>query len=287
MQHLSRQKSSHVETFMRKDLWRMLGMVNEKYGTITHEKLLKINSKYTKFEVRNFYMRSNQKLEKILVSALNNLKNRYLIEWELLTIINTNVSGREEWIVANDNQKKEIMLVKRDVLTDMGYNNAYQVAINNREEEFFEKVNSILNKKHGWNYFFKRYKIIFDAKNIQKAIPETEIELNRILLNQEIISYLNKEAQSQYDKIEVRYNEIVSNAYDDYDEYLRRRDTWKFPDNYVLIQGLLADELIKIDGNDKLLPEQISTEDENADIEQFFALNLAESDDLNIYKPIQ
>ena len=68
MHHLSKQGVSHVETFMRKDLWRMLGMINEKYGKLSNEDMYQINPMFTKFEVKNFYLRSNQKLEKILSS---------------------------------------------------------------------------------------------------------------------------------------------------------------------------------------------------------------------------
>ena len=289
MQHLSKQKSSHVETFMRKDLWRMLGMVNKKYGNLTNEKLKSINSMFTKFEVKNFYMRINQKLERILTSALNNLKSRFLIEWELMTIIHTNVNGKEEWIEANDEQKKEILIAKHDALTKLGCRNIFQVFANNKRDEFFKIVDGLIYERHGWDYFFKRYKIIFDAKNIQEAIPETEIQLNRILLNREIITYCNKEAQKQYDKSKGRYEEITDGATDEYEMAILMANTWKLPDNYVLIQSLLADELIKIDyDNDKILLEQaIDIENEYKDIDEFFSLNLIEKEDLDIYKPIQ
>lgn len=145
MHHLSKQGVSHVETFMRKDLWRMLGMINEKYGKLSNEDMYQINPMFTKFEVKNFYLRSNQKLEKILSSALNNLKNRFLIEWELLTVIHTSI-GKKEWIVASDEDKKEILIAKREILESFGYKNVFQVFANNKQEEFFEKVNDLLNE---------------------------------------------------------------------------------------------------------------------------------------------
>lgn len=279
MQHLSKQKSSHVETFMRKDLWLMLGMVNEKYGNISSEKLKDINSMFTKFEIKNFYVRSNQKLERILTSALNNLKNRFLIEWELLTIIHTEKSGKEEWIVANDEQKKEILVAKREVLTKLGYDNAFQIFIHNKQEDFFEEVNDLLYERFGWDYFFKRYKIIFDAKNIQAAIPETELNLNKILLNKKIVDYSKTEAQKLYDKSINRYNETLNIATDANELATLMMNTWKLPDNYVLVQSLLADELIKIDYDEKVVLEQaLDMDGEYEAMEQFFSLNLLDSD---------
>ena len=289
MQHLSRQGKSHVETFMRKDLWRMLGIINEKYGRLTNEEIKQLNPLFTKFEIKNFYLRSNQKLERILSSALNNLKNRFLIEWELLTVIHTEVDGKEKWITATDDDKKEILIAKREIMASFGYHNAFQIFTNNRQSEFFTKVNELLYERHGWDYFFKRYKIIFDAKNIREAIPETEIHLNRVLLNQEVVSYLNNEASKQYEKSLKKYNDAIDQA-DSEDEWLVAVNGWRLPRNYVLAQNLLANELIKIDYGDYddtiSIDQSIDFEGEYAEIEQFFAMHLLEDEDLNIYKAV-
>lgn len=287
MHHLSKRGTSHVETFMRKDLWRMLGMINEKYGKISNDEMKQINPMFTKFEIDNFYLRSNQKLERILSSALNNLRNRFLIEWELLTVIHTEVDGKEKWINANDDAKKEILIAKREILEKFGYETIYQVFSNKRQSEFFNEVNTLLYERHEWDYFFKRYKIIFDAKNIRKAIPSTELKLNRILLNKEIVEYLNNEAQKQYNKSIKKYDDLVDEAETE-DELLAALNSFKLPPNYVLAQNLLADELIKIDceeNDDNIaLDQSIDLESEYAEIEQFFTLHLLENDNLDINK---
>lgn len=288
MHHLSKQGVSHVETFMRKDLWRMLGMINEKYGKLSNEEMYKINPMFTKFEIKNFYIRSNQKLEKILFSALNNLKSRCLIEWELLTVIHEESDGKEHWIIASDEDKREILIAKREILEKYGYKNIYQVFVNNKQLDFFTDVNDLLYERHEWDYFFKRYKIIFDAKNIRKAIPETEIQLNRELLNKEVLSYLNEEAQKQYDKSMNKYIDAIEEAEDER-EFMAAMNSWKLPPNYVLAQTLLANELIKIDycDDDKIFMDQsIDFENEYAEVEQFFALHFLENDDLNINKDV-
>ena len=151
---------------------------------------------------------------------------------------------------------------------------------------FFDEVNNLLFEKYGWDYFFKRYKIIFDAKNIRKAIPETESNLNKALLNQEVILYLNTEAQKQYDKSIKEYNDSIDSAETE-DELMIAMNQWKLPPNYVLAQSLLADELIKVDytdNDDKITVDQsIDLESEYAEIEQFFTLHLLEDEVLNIY----
>lgn len=266
----------------------MLGMINEKYGKLSNEEMYKINPMFTKFEIKNFYIRSNQKLEKILFSALNNLKSRCLIEWELLTVIHEESDGKEHWIIASDEDKREILIAKREILEKYGYKNIYQVFVNNKQLDFFTDVNDLLYERHEWDYFFKRYKIIFDAKNIRKAIPETEIQLNRELLNKEVLSYLNEEAQKQYDKSMNKYIDAIEEAEDER-EFMAAMNSWKLPPNYVLAQTLLANELIKIDycDDDKIFMDQsIDFENEYAEVEQFFALHFLENDDLNINKDV-
>lgn len=80
-------KGTHVETFTIRDLWRLLGMINEKYGEIADDKLIALDDRITQFEINNFYMRSDRKLRQILLSALGNLRSRRLIDWEHQTVI--------------------------------------------------------------------------------------------------------------------------------------------------------------------------------------------------------
>lgn len=248
MNHLSSKKKSHTETFMRKDLWKMLGMINEKYITMSDESLLRIDKTITNYEIADFRIRCNQKLESIIKSALNSLKARFLIDWEMQTIISKLLpNGDRVWVEATDEDKKEIIVAKRQVLGELNCDDIFSVYSKRLQKQFNSRVNELLNEKFNWDYFFKRYKVIFDAKNIREAIPETEVILNKLLLNNEIVKYLNNEAKKNYEnKMEI-YERRLAEATSE-EEYELASRKWKPPVNYILAQALLTDELIKIDG---------------------------------------
>ena len=287
MHHLSKKGVSHVETFMKKDLWKMLGMINDKYVKLSNEDLYIINPIFTKFEVKNFYMRTNQKLEKITVSALNNLKRRCLIEWELLTVIHTIENHKDKWIIADDEQKKEILRAKRQILNEFGLDNIFDVFVRNKQNAYFKAVNDLLYEWHKWDYYFQKYKVIFDAKNIIDAIPQTEINLNRALLNEKVITYLNNEAEKNYKKSQEKYTNRIETATNDNELWDAIHST-KLPENYIIAQSLLADELLRIDNSDcnniSMLEQSIDLESEKDEIDQYFATHLLDYEDYTIYK---
>ena len=288
MHHLSKKGVSHVETFMKKDLWKMLGMINDKYIKLSDEDLYTINPIFTKFEVKNFYMRTNQKLEKITISALNNLKRRCLIEWELLTVIHTIENHKDKWIIANDDQKKEILRAKRQILNEFGLDNIFDVFVRNKQNAYFKAVNDLLYEWHKWDYYFQKYKVIFDAKNIIDAIPQTEINLNKALLNEKVITYLNNEAEKNYKKSQEKYNNRIESSINENELWDAIHST-RLPDNYIIAQTLLADELLRIDNNCNnvsILEQSIElAESEKNEIDQYFATCLLDyEEDLALYK---
>ena len=91
--------------------------INEKYKKTPDKELETLDSSITPFEIKMFYQRCNTKLERILFSALNNLKNRKLIMYELQTVVTyKNRNGEIESFIADDNDKKKILEMERYVL---------------------------------------------------------------------------------------------------------------------------------------------------------------------------
>lgn len=122
LQYLSKQEG-YARTLTKRNWWEMLGVVNHKYGRTPENDLKDLDYTITSWEVRHFYQRCNKKLEQILFSALNSLKNRKLITYEIQTIIvATDERNKERYFDANDIQKKQILEVERYVLHNvMGY----------------------------------------------------------------------------------------------------------------------------------------------------------------------
>lgn len=258
MNYLANKEDSGAEIFTRRKLWLLLGMTNDKYGRISNNSLKLIDKSITDYEINHFYNRSNRKLEKILLSALGNLRNRRLIDWELQTVICKDINEKEEWFVANDQEKKEILNIEYKVLHELGFQKMIQVFSSFKTEEYFTRVNELLYEQHKWKRFYKRFKIIYVAKNIQQSISEVELSLDKALLNTKVANFLNNEAEAIYKEAMEKYDKRLGDAIDNKDDVMAAIYSWKPPMNYILAQNMLVDELIRIGhGDNKITLEQM------------------------------
>ena len=225
--YLSRQEGN-VKTFTRRNWWELLGMVNERYNKLTTTQLQKIDKSFTEFEINHFYQRCNKKLDSILTSALNNMKHRRLIEWEYQTVI---VYNENKYFVANDDEVESILKIENNILNNtFGFDDVRQIYATNQQKQFYSLVNKTLFDEYGYNKYYKRIKIIYNQENMISALPRTEIQLQKLMLNNNIVDYLNKEAKRINNNwIEKYYN----------------NETDVYPYYYLKAQQLLVDELIK------------------------------------------
>ena len=258
LQYLSCQ-DGYTRTLTKKKWWELLGIINHKYGRMTEKELLQLDKILTSFEIRHFYQRCNKKLEQILFSALNNLKNRKLINYQIQTVIVTTdeETGKDKYFLATDDNLKSILDVERYVLHDvLGYEKIFQVFLRFRQKEYYQKINDILYDRYGWHYYFKQVKIIYVQENIQKVLPEAELNLKKQFLNEKVVSFLNENAENEFkkqrEKYSAKYEELVNKWWGD-SEYIpdsEKSELWKMPDVYVTAQRILTNELIKIGHKD-------------------------------------
>ena len=261
--------------FSRKRLWKLLGMINEKYGVIENEKLLQIDKVITPFEIDNFYFRANHKLDRILKTAIKNLSDRSLIDATPRTMICKEINGMEQYQAATDDEIAIILKIERQILDDFNCETISQIVMKKRHKDFFKEVNEILYDKYRWKYFYKAYSIVFNKSDIKRFIPRLEMSLKDALckLNLEIIDALNKEAETLYDRKLNEYDECVNNS-DDEDSFIAAVRHWKYPMNYVIAQKILANELINISTNEDInIYSGIDTTFEDNEINELFAIN--------------
>lgn len=258
LQYLS-QQTKYTRSFTKKKWWSLLGITSEKYGNVPEQELKKLDYSVTSYEIKHFYQRCNKKLDSILLSALRNLRNRRLIEFEPQTIIVIrNEKGEDKYFAANDEEKKKILNAERYILRVMGFETMTQMFMSFKQKEFYEKVNTFLNEACGWHHYYRQIKIICVPETIKEILPTEEIELQRQLLNDKVVGFLNNNAQEIYDKNRKQTTEII-NSYTK-GKYTMIPDNvriWNYPDTYVMAQKALTDELVRIGHKDmKFSPEE-------------------------------
>lgn len=241
-------KEGYTYSLTQKNWWKELGIVNQKYGRDTKaeklylKNLKKLDSSVTDFEINNFFGRTHRRLTDLFTSALKSLRNRRLIDFEKHTVIN---KGGKKYYKASPQNLKDILDTERTVLEEMGYEKMIQVQLSSRTGEFYERVNEILWGKYKIAFYFKQIQIVYVHDQIIKALPDVERELEKELLNSEIIKSLNKQADELYEE--------KRNA------YLSGESNWCPPQSYIYAQRFLTDQLIKLKNEEEDIDDIIES----------------------------
>lgn len=237
----------------RNQLWRILGMINSNYKKIPLQ-ILQTECEYnkvSKWELDNFYLRCNAKLNTILFSALNNLANRSLIDYQIQTmIVIPGMKGTtSKHYVATDDEIQKILKVERSVLDGMNLESKNHAACVMRFNEFYQQVNKSLFEKYGWERKYERIKIIFNEDDIQKAITRQEYELQKLYLNERVVDAIDRNAQTVSDN-------RMKKALMEYETYLKECPeepktigevvAFTYPSYYVDIQRKLSKKFLSV-----------------------------------------
>ena len=260
--YLSAQEGN-TKTFTRRNWWELLGMINKQYGKQTNKQLRQIDTCLTDFEINHFYQRCNRKLDRILITALTSLRRRRLIEWQYQTIIvRVSSNNIEEHHIASDNEIEIILRKEKQILTNVfNYTDIYQIFLTDQQKLFYQFVNEDLYKQYGYIRYYKRIKIVYNQENMIDALPETELQLQKLLLNNEVVNYLNDEAK----KIKTNWNKTSAYYF-----------TNNCPELYIKAQELLVNELIRpLPQNKSINIDQLASyatisEDDDSELDNLF-----------------
>ena len=257
LQYLSKQEG-YVKTLTKRDWWEILGFSNHGYGRIPEDQLVQLDKTITPFEVKHFYQRCNKRLEQILFSALRNLSNRKLIEYEVQMVIYMDDENGQQvsFIANNNNEKKKILNTEREVLLSMGFVSMIQVFSTFRQVEFYHKVNALIEERYGWKGYYKQIEILYLPEYILDDMSQISIQLQKEILNNKIIDTLNENAQNFYNKKLEEFETQKQELMKDYIGEIPKseiqeieKQLWKAPDTYLMAQAILTDKLIRIGHN--------------------------------------
>ena len=256
--HLLSKQDNQTLVCTKNYLLVALGMTDSRYTNENARKILTKIKSIRDYELHEFDNRAYQVFHRILFSSLNNLKNRCLINWkqELHYEKINEATGKSEMNIATEDEEIRYMALKREILEDMGYDHLRDIYFRNKTEEFYNLLRDKAYDEFGWDIAYTKYRILFTKSNVIKAIPITENQLNQLQLNQQkielnnkIIDAINNNAQNKYDNLVAKYQK-------EYDQLcmINKCDfipgdvvmAYLPPKNYVEIQQMIAEELIRI-----------------------------------------
>lgn len=274
LEYLSKQ-SNYKVTVGSREMYRILGMTNENYSIRSKMKSIAANEvirqTMTKnenrfvftnppvvsdFNINNFYFRAEQKLNKILYSALNSMKNRFLIDYKKVNLIAELVELENGCHYLNYREStayedKLILEAKKLIISQMGYNNVTEIMLCYKCEEFYNRFNEYVKEHYGWERCYPQLRVVY-IDDISKQIPLKAEEIRKLSyddkksqLNAEIIKSLNIQAEKRFEdnckKIETEYD----GEWGDFNK-MSENVPFTYESDYVEIQRALADYLLNI-----------------------------------------
>ena len=213
LNYLSKQQGFKA-TLTLKKIFLLMGMINPNYIEENRDMLKTKHEHITNYQINHFYQRTYQKLRKIIFDTLRNLKNRCLIDYDeliMINIIEPDINGILHTSIrsATDEEKKNITAAKKIILNEMGLESITLVHLKFKHEEFYNKVNMLLKNEYNINYVYTDIKILFTREHIIQALEQAEINMEKLMLNNKVIKAVNEQANYNLEKSQKNYNEQV------------------------------------------------------------------------------
>ena len=295
LEFLSKQVDYKV-TLGNKEMYRILGMTNDRYdirnrmGSTKANEILRqtimnnedkfafTNSpKVSNFDINNFYFRAEQKLNRILYSALRSMKDRFLIDYKKVNIIaeyDDEDSQHLDYRESNAYEDKIILEAKNKIIKEMGYDNLTEIMLRYKCDIFYEKFNEYIKEEYGWDKCYPQLRVVY-IDDIAKQIPlkaeeikKLSIEDKRTQLNEEIIKCLNTQAEKKYKEAETRFFEyecdkVEAEENGEWGKYNPfEKEPFMYKSDYVEIQMALTDYLLNIHSKElEINPKKNNNED--------------------------
>jgi hypothetical protein len=198
-----------------------------------YEKLTEENN-ITLYDVKNFYERCNSNFPNIIKSSLNSLQRRCLIKYSKPYMIGQiDENGFINYREATDSEVKYILKTKRSLLNTLGVEDEIAIHWMGLSSEYYKMLDSTFEEEQKWYKVFEAYKIIYNKEDIIDTLPQEQLKLEKMGLNDLIINKMNTQADNLYQKkIEA--------------EKEGKMPKINYHDTYVNSQYLLSDKLLKI-----------------------------------------
>lgn len=205
----------------------LCNMVNSRYVSKNIDKVL-IDAGYTKFNIKDFFSRTELKFSLIINNALQNMEKRKIINYNKVLIVEQNGEKR----VATVHDENDYLNMEKLALTKMNYSSIIEVFIYNKAKEYYALVDTNIKKHLNWDKCYRAYVINLNNRSIdlEKAYLEQTNQTNKLELNQKLIQFFNSQAKNKY----------IRSCKDELNGF-------RLPPNYNQQQKGLSDFLLKVD----------------------------------------
>lgn len=205
----------------------LCNMVNKRYVSKNIDNVL-IEEGYTKFNIKDFFSRTELKFSLIINNALQNMEKRKIINYDKVLIVEENGKQR----IATLHDKNEYLNIEKLALTSMNYGSITEVFLHNKIKEYYAIVEKSAKQHLGWDKCYKAYVISLNHNSIdlEKEYLAKTNQHSKLELNKRLITFFNNQATNRF--IKSCKNELGG---------------FRLPPDYKKQQIGLTDYLLKVD----------------------------------------
>jgi len=238
LQYLIKQPNYEVQ-IPSQSLWEQLGMINHNFIVMQDNKdeLLNLHEDMNRFQINDFYKRCREKFYKILEGSLKSLQRQRLINYKKIYMVK--YPGVFECQVATPKEEEYILKADRETLVEMGFEDMNHMYLSGKSVAFYSIRNHKLYEMAGIENAYEYWDIIHNHENTINALPHSQVQLEKLMLNNEIVKTINAQAETRYDKYGEENEEI-------FDALLDGETPFFYKKGYIDMQLLLSDKLLKI-----------------------------------------
>ena len=251
MKYLANQNGYEI-TITKRELYLLLGMTSKRlFDNTLKAQYMDNRDDAEKAEVLSFYHRAEEKLNSIIISALNSMQGRYLIKYNKEYVISTIEECDNGYKIFNNRVVTdsatilEILKIENQALSALGLKSQHDAIVKNKIKAFYDKVNEIAKQTYGWDCISSHLRIIYIADQIKNSLPIHNEKLRKLSTEYQMMG-LNKSIVNAVNKQAVRRYESQNNNEWGEDNPMRSKPVYLLSDNYVKVQKQLATELIQI-----------------------------------------
>lgn len=199
-------------------LMHTLSFVNSRFGSKQEEEWFLTENNMSSEQLIHFKERVRSRFESVIISALNMLANRCLIEYSKAQIIIYQTEEHKPWEyrVANKDETSRILKYRRKAIEQCGCDNMLQLWSKNLWEKFYTKLDALVQAKEKWISVQPGYYIIPNNEHwLKDGLHRTleDIKVLREKINQYAVIELDKNAERKYANYQKLLTDDVNKKY--------------------------------------------------------------------------
>ena len=183
------------------DLSIICGLANQRYARYHQNEdqtQLAKELKLLTSDISSFYLRTDSYFRDVLVSSLNSMKNRGIIQYVETYVIRVQQNNNEAILrEATTEDRQCIIELQKEAMQRQGIKDIRELWLNEgKKKKYYEELDLLMKEaRPDWLFYYKTYKLYYSYKVLSEVTNKDQIKRD---LNLKVFQFLNNQSVKQY-----------------------------------------------------------------------------------------